>query len=351
MKFTPKPMIGRRCVLAKMLGLALPALTAAPARAAPKPALVRYTKPRRFRIRHRLSVTNGDLELNDLELWLPVPLTWPEQEVAALEIVPEAELLRDATEHVCVARRLLLDGLPGPGQSRRLEVSYTVTCRKAVPDRRRLARLRYETYRKDRQYRLFTRAEKKIATGLAAIQRQAERFRGTNRPAYDVARAAYEWVLERTTYRKVNGIRGASWCVEHGAGECGDYAALFVAVCRAAGVPARPVTGLWADKENGWHCWAEFMLPGGQWVPVDCSLGDQSTANRHHYFGATDNERVALAKSYDVFLPNVERGQGYAEFLQGGAWWWHTKEPLDGRRRPVGNVEAVGTELDTEPGA
>jgi tetratricopeptide (TPR) repeat protein len=65
--------------------------------------------------------------------------------------------------------------------------------------------------------------------------------------------------------------------VERGHAECRGHAMLFVALCRAAGIPARPIWGLTRvapgqDKQFGdiaSHNWAEFYVTGVGWVPVD----------------------------------------------------------------------------------
>jgi transglutaminase-like putative cysteine protease len=48
---------------------------------------------------------------------------------------------------------------------------------------------------------------------------------------------------------------------------------LFAALCRAAGVPARPVWGvLFLPRDQGGfasHNWDEVYIPGCGWVPVD----------------------------------------------------------------------------------
>ncbi len=63
-----------------------------------------------------------------------------------------------------------------------------------------------------------------------------------------------------------NGVRG---------GVCRDLAATYVSLLRAAGVPARLVSGYVGGSVNGFHAWVEFYggAVGGQdpWVPVDVS--------------------------------------------------------------------------------
>ena len=51
---------------------------------------------------------------------------------------------------------------------------------------------------------------------------------------------------------------------------------------RAEGIPARFIIGfpLKADAEGtvpGYHCWAEFYLPGRGWIPVDASDASKAT--------------------------------------------------------------------------
>lgn len=69
-----------------------------------------------------------------------------------------------------------------------------------------------------------------------------------------------------------NGVRG---------GICRDLAATYVSLLRAAGVPARLVTGYVAGTVNGFHAWAEFYggTPAAHpsqspWIPVDVSSVD-----------------------------------------------------------------------------
>jgi len=102
----------------------------------------------------------------------------------------------------------------------------------------------------------------------------------------------YDWVTE-VTFRDPKvigcGIGHAGKMMDSGyfGGKCTDISSLFVALLRAAGIPAREVFGIRlgkshfskalgkADKEGvaditTWqHCRAEYYIPGAGWIPSD----------------------------------------------------------------------------------
>lgn len=102
------------------------------------------------------------------------------------------------------------------------------------------------------------------------------------------AQAIYDWVVENT-FRDPKtrgcGAGDIKAMLETGAlsGKCADLNALFVGLCRAAGVPARDVYGIrvvesprgyksmgrLGDITKAQHCRAEFYAQGIGWVPAD----------------------------------------------------------------------------------
>ena len=104
-------------------------------------------------------------------------------------------------------------------------------------------------------------------------------------------------------------------------GECGDYSALFTALCRAAGIPARTVVGCRATScPDDWHVWVEFYLPGYGWLPVDPTDADLSKKGRA-YFRNLDNGRLILHKGFAVVLqPNPVFFKPDVGFLQLFSW-------------------------------
>ncbi len=130
------------------------------------------------------------------------------------------------------------------------------------------------------------------------------------------ARAVYDWVVDNT--RRDPRVAGCgTGDVERAlaarSGKCADLSSVYVALARAAGVPAREVFGLRlgrpgeTDITDGHHCWAEFYLPGTGWVPVDPAdvlkemyrkslTPAQVGPQRDYYFGAVDAYRIVLQR-------------------------------------------------------
>ncbi|MEW5881096.1 MAG: transglutaminase-like domain-containing protein [Pseudomonadota bacterium] len=151
------------------------------------------------------------------------------------------------------------------------------------------------------------------------------------------ARAIYDWTVENT-FRDPKtrgcGVGDVKAMLETGAlgGKCADLNALFVALCRAAGVPARDVYGVrvvesprgyaslgrLGDITKAQHCRAEFYAQGIGWVPVDpadvrkvvleerpnLGLNDDIVRQmRAFLFGNWEGNWLAYNYAHDVKLP------------------------------------------------
>jgi len=78
------------------------------------------------------------------------------------------------------------------------------------------------------------------------------------------ARRCCAWVFDNIAYRPGSTTVGttAAQAVASGAGVCQDQAHVMIALCRAAGLPARYVLGhLVGDGES--HAWVEVLVPDG----------------------------------------------------------------------------------------
>jgi transglutaminase-like putative cysteine protease len=158
----------------------------------------------------------------------------------------------------------------------------------------------------------------------------------------DKARALYEWVVENTSRNpktKGCGVGDVSWMLKTGNlnGKCADLNALYVAMARSVGLPARDVYGirvvssqfgyksLGAGSEivtKAQHCRAEVWLEGSGWTPVDpadvrkvvleeppanLALSDLKVlAARKTLFGAWEGNWLAFNTAHDVKLPGSD---------------------------------------------
>jgi len=97
---------------------------------------------------------------------------------------------------------------------------------------------------------------------------------------YWIARKIFKWVINHLEYERVGGWDVAPTLIKRGTGSCSEYAFLFIALCRASGLPARfeggtAMRGDEASVDGVYHRWAEVYLPGYGWVPIDPSRGDR----------------------------------------------------------------------------
>ncbi len=100
----------------------------------------------------------------------------------------------------------------------------------------------------------------------------ATQIAGADDGALRKASRLQQWVYDNLAYSKVHNADNALDVLANESGDCSEFAQLFVALARAAGIPARPVTGLVYSAGDGpkfWgHAWAE-VHDGASWVAVD----------------------------------------------------------------------------------
>jgi transglutaminase-like putative cysteine protease len=161
-----------------------------------------------------------------------------------------------------------------------------------------------------------------------------ERILGRIKDPVAQAKAIYDWVADNAIYDPAQpgcgsgNIRQQLMSGQYGGGSA-DIAGLFVAICRAIGIPARCVFGLRVgpsrllrslgltgdEATHGQHVRAEFYVPGYGWIPVDPadvrraivieSLGDQDSrlsALKKVLFGVWEMNWIAYNVGIDITL-------------------------------------------------
>lgn len=114
--------------------------------------------------------------------------------------------------------------------------------------------------------------EEKVESDHPEIIAKAQELTRGKTTTLEKVKEIYAFVQQNLVYGGNYANRGALSALRTRSGVCEDYAALFVALCRAAGIPARMVFGITYNTESGKqenHAWAEFFLESHGWVAVE----------------------------------------------------------------------------------
>ncbi len=119
------------------------------------------------------------------------------------------------------------------------------------------------------QLQSYTKTEYFIESHHHQIKDLARDIATDNEALVPFIKAAMRTVTEILRYVPQKHERGAAYAIENRVGDCTEYAALFAALCRARGIPARLISGF-ASSGKKWerHGWSEVWIRN-QWIPVD----------------------------------------------------------------------------------
>ena len=261
----------------------------------------------------------------EAQLWIPYPLSDRDQLITDIAIsgdYDQSAVYSDQT----YSTPILYARWDKGSSSRKLTLSFHVTRQEVI---------RRDFPAKEGAWNPADFAMYLQATSLGPINGEVKRLADSitkgKRGVLAKAKAIYDWICENTHRDPATrGCGPGNVCLllENPGGKCTDIHSLFVSLCRAAGIPAREVFGIRQGKKDGqdisgWqHCWAEFYLPGYDWVPVDpadvrkmmlkenLQLSDKKTEYYREYFwGGWDPYRVKLAMGRDLTLNPPQQGQ------------------------------------------
>ncbi len=277
----------------------------------PDPACLKPGETRTFGITYTGHVKDVPAGTKRLRVWLPVPQDTPVQAITGLKF--EGVQPKITTEQR-FGNRLAYYEIENPGAT--LDTAYTFTCvrKEQVTD---LAKLGEDGKETDPFAAEFLKDERLTAVDDEIREVAAEAVQG-KKSTLEKARALYDLVSSRMTYDKSGtgwGRGDVKYACDAGKGNCTDFHAMFMALCRASGIPAGFEIGLYApykrnsdEKLGGYHCWAFFRVPGKAWVPVDISEADRKPEMMDYFFGAHTSNRVTLSMGRDLVLEPRQDG-------------------------------------------
>jgi hypothetical protein len=223
--------------------------------------------------------------------YAPVPTDWPEQEVNTVD-EEKGGGAQISYEMVDGGARIMTVRVGHLASGEEAKAIVTVEIRRSTilpPDKTDVYSIP-DPAKLPRQIRLYLTPSPLIESRDPKIRQLAKEIGVDQEKAWEHVEAIYDWVRKTVKYQ--NGpIKGALAALKDHTGDCEELTSLFIAICRAANIPARTV---WVPG----HCYPEFYLVddkgAGRWFPC------QSAGKRE--FGGISEMRPILQKG-DNFRP------------------------------------------------
>ncbi len=244
-----------------------------------------------FRVYFRRNFQIGNASAR-LRLRMPLPL--PDPYVYDLEITPFIEAAGDFRVEL---------------RTGRLEARMTAPC---AGELTMGAELVFHACRRDdgdgasldaRESELYLRPREGLIVVTERIQGLAQSLVPSSVTTIESLRGFWNYIMDEFRcgaihYDQVRSEAPCDWVLDTGWFDCQLASALFVALCRARGIPARLIGGhlLYRLLPTN-HYWAEAWLEERGWVPVDflswdLSRGGRDAAWRDTFFGHLDPRMV-----------------------------------------------------------
>jgi len=304
-----------------------------------------YRNPRVYNVEYTFEMFPDPNRVDpdkDLKLWIPIPREWDSQKAVKIILVePEPDAKYVDPEYG--NPMLFWDFGKDPERlSYKVHVKYRL---EQYDVHSNIDPNQIGNYDKtSRDYMLYTRSTNTV-TITDKVRELAKTAVGDEKNPYMQVKRIYEFVRDKMYYGRPAGL-GWNRSVkdildrpvidpktdqERYAGICWDQSMVFVALCRASGIPARNVIAWW--EQNPWrrptpekpemtvyfseysvdglafstkgtlggHGWAEVFLPNYGWVPVDPTFGRVGYSN-------VNNRVVMITKGRDIRIdPNAGR--------------------------------------------
>lgn len=287
------------------------------------PFLIRGN-PHRWHVTSTVTVENQNATLTKLAVVLPAPQSNLYQDVARFEPGTGTLLAIPSTDDFYV-RYPPTGVLPAPGTTATYALSYDVTLYDLSVDLSQVTSIPpYDTTAPE--YSRYTGPrDVYVDPDNATITAVANLLATSHPDVLSFARAAYEYTASHYQYLNPNtGLHPLTEILAAGGGDCGNLTSIYVSLLRHRGIPARHLVAIRPD--GTYHVWADFLLQGYGWVPVDVTHKQADSAG--DYFGKVALVGNGIIMDKQVWLA-VDIGGSTMEIalLQNYAWWFWSSTP------------------------
>ncbi len=231
---------------------------------------------------------------------IPIPVSWPEQKVKVAEErhSPYAKVSIQKQRGGSALMVIRIPSLPA-GETAEVVTRFECEASTQLKPENTEGFVKPDPKKLPKSFGLYLKPSEKIESKDKAIAKLAKTIGTDAENAWDEVEAVYDWVQANIKYENGD-LKGALAALKDGTGDCEELSSLFIAICRAKGIPARTV---WVPE----HCFAEFYLENengdGFWFPCQ-PAGDKA-------FGEMPFQYIILQKGDNFTMPGDRKKYRY----------------------------------------
>ena len=135
------------------------------------------------------------------------------------------------------------------------------------------------------------------------IQKYLEEVLKDEENPYWIMRKIIQFLIGHLHYNMDGAWDTAPTVLTNAHGSCSEYTFTFIALCKAAGLPARYVGATWikgdeSSMDDWFHRWPEVYLPNYGWIPVDPTHSDRKSPRDQAFpIGLVRNKALITTQS------------------------------------------------------
>lgn len=260
-----------------------------------------YFNPIEFRGTSGASVPRNLLPVDGtLQMWIPHPImTSSQANASVLSIEPQEYVVEGADVYDDLGLAYLeipLEEIQGDVEVT-IDFSFTEYQQSFKVNPEKVG----EYDRESPEYIAYTKSSTNIMV-TPEISELARSIVGDEKNPYLQAQMVYWYIVDNLHYSltphlhlSAARIPESQYAHERGYGDCGTQSAYFCALLRSLGIPARDTGGeQLVPGIASSHFWAQFLVPGYGWVPVDVTMAEIADWS----FDATEEERITFKEFY-----------------------------------------------------
>lgn len=266
-----------------------------------------YSSKRTYVVQLSADITAGNMaEDSTITLYIPRPAVSSMQPISEVnEYSPDPLIKNDPRDFIYQTNLLAL-----PNGKQRFSQNFVITVYQVNSQLKESSIAKFSNTQR-LLYTSYTQADSSIPSNSTTVTTLKDKIIGKQRNPYNQAKLIYNYILDN--YTLLPKLRDGNVSImdlpESGKGDSYDFTMFFTTLCRSAGIPAVPISGVLVENGNSTrnHWWCEIYFENFGWFPVDIALGAGEKFNsfsqiddpRTYYFGNMDSQHIAISRGFN----------------------------------------------------